>query len=710
MNDSSCLIDVAVHAPLRHAFTYQWPTAWGEPRPGMRVCVPLGRGRRLGLVLGRAAAPPGGECKRVLDAVDDAPLFDAARMRWLERARRYWLAAPGEWAETATAWAAEDARLWEVRDRAALEAGDALLAGAFGRRSRLMTRTLARKLPAAGFFRRLRRAAGDGWIAPVVPGLPPVPAGGVIERRPGRLTAAQRQCLAAVEATEGFAPFLLFGRTGSGKTEVYLRAAERCVANGGQVLILIPEIGLSPQWLSRLAGRFERVAVWHSGLSDGERLAVRARLDALDVLIGARSALFPPLPRLAMIVVDEEHDPSFKQQDGMAYHARDMALLLGQELDIPVVLGSATPSLESWRLVREGRCRLLSLPERIAPHPDPAIEVVDMRGRDDVISTPLKQALQDTKRAGRQAMLYLNRRGYAPALMCAACGDAPECPACAIRLTLHRRRRQLRCHVCGFARPAPVACEACGEEALLPLGEGTERVVEELAALLPELRIARLDRDTASSFGRMMRVLDDFAAGRVDCLVGTQMLVKGHHFPNVTLVGIVNADLGLGLPDFRAGERWWQQITQVIGRTGRGGEPGRIVVQTRNPESEWLARVGDARAKDTLDAELALREALDFPPFARWVRIVCSAGRMERAMRAARSLHGELARHLPEGVRCMTPAPCAIERLASRWRVEMVLRDAGRRHLPWALAPLLARFRPPPGVRVRVDVDPMDMM
>ena len=699
-------------APLRQTFTYRWPASWGEPRPGVRVIAPFGRGRRQGLVLGRAEAPPPGECKAVLDVVDEAPLFDAARMRWLARAGRYWLAAPGEWAETATAWAAEAARRWRVRDGASLAAGDELLAAAFGKRQSLSTRALGRKLPVAGFYQQLHRAARAGWIEPETdfPSPEPPAAPRAEEQTPARLTGAQQRCLDALATAEGFAPFLLFGCTGSGKTEVYLREAERRVAAGGQALILIPEIGLTPQWLSRLTRRFARVAVWHSGLSDGERLAVRARLAELDVLIGTRSALFLPLPRLSLIVVDEEHDHSFKQQEGMAYHARDMALLLAQELEIPVIMGSATPSLESWRQAREGRYRLLALPERIAPHPPPAIEVVDMRGREGTLSEPLVTALEETRKAGRQSILYLNRRGYAPALMCGACGEAPECPACAIRLTLHRRRRQLRCHACGFVQPAPAACPSCGEPALLPLGEGTERVMEELAERLPDLRVARLDRDAAASARRLVRILDDFAAGRVDCLVGTQMLVKGHHFPNVTLVGVVNADLGLGLPDFRAGERWWQQITQVIGRTGRGDAPGRILVQTRNPEAEWLQRIGDANAEETLDAELALRRALGFPPWARWARIVCSATRAERAMAAARTLHEGLTAHLPEAVRCMSPMPCAIERLASRWRVEMVLRDATRKHLPWALAPLLARFSPPPGVRVRVDVDPMDMM
>ncbi len=725
--NSPDLVEIAVFAPLNKTFTYTWPEWLGEPKPGVRVQVPFGRGRRLGVVWFEDVAPDSAiELKAVIDRVDAVPLYDSRRMQWLERARRYYVVAPGECAETAFAWAGhEDKRRWHCPDTAALSRSDSGLAQAFSHRTTLSTATLRKKLSVTGLYHRLWQAVAAGHLTEVFKGEegdrphssgqnsttapflhPEMPN----EPIPEHLFPAQQQALGRISRIRGFAPFLLFGCTGSGKTEVYLRAARQRVDAGRQVLILVPEIGLTPQWLARLATRFNRVAVWHSGLSDVRRLQVRRELPGVDVLVGTRSALFLPLPRCSMIVVDEEHDTSFKQQDGMHYHARDMAVLLAQELEIPIILGSATPSLESWRQARDGRYQLLELPERIAPHPAPAIERIDMRGMEAALSDPMLALLRDTKDRGLQSILYLNRRGYAPALICTACGDVPECPSCSFRLTLHRRRKELRCHGCGFARRVPVACEHCGEDALLPLGEGTEKVEEQLAATLPDLRMARLDRDAVRNETELMRILGDFSSGQLDCLVGTQMLVKGHHFPNVVLVGVVNADLGLGLPDFRAGERWWQQITQVVGRTGRGEDPGRVMVQTRNPEGQWLSRIGSEQACKTLDTELALRKTLDYPPFARWVRIIFLATHNNLAMQAAEYVARACAAHMPDIVQCMGPMPCAIERIATRYRVELVLRDTTRKHLPWRLAPLLSRITLASGVRMRVDVDPLDMM
>ncbi len=699
-------------SPLRQLFTYLWPASLGLPQVGVRVLVPFGRGRRYGLVW-NVSTPAGErrELKVVLDRLDEQPLYDARRMQWLDRACRYYAAASGELAGAALAWASnEEKRRWRCLRPEDLCHSDPMLAQAFASRHTLAAATLRKKIPETDFFHRLGRAVEAGLVEEVAADTPcpvmPVMQG---EAVPDHLFPAQQAALAAIDEARGFAPFLLFGCTGSGKTEVYLRAAQARVNAGGQALILVPEIGLTPQWLARLAARFKRVAVWHSGLTDIQRLDVRRRLPEVDVLIGTRSALFLPLPRLSIIVVDEEHDASFKQQEGVHYHARDLAVLLAQEAAIPVVLGSATPSLESWHLATQGRYRLLELPERIAPHAPPHIEVVDMRGEEAVLSSPMLAALRETKASGLQSLLYLNRRGYAPALMCTACGDVPQCPACSLRLALHRRRRQLRCHACGFLRPVPHTCEACGEDALMPLGEGTEKVEEQLASALPDLRFARLDRDAVRSGKRLTRVLGAFAAGELDCLVGTQMLVKGHHFPRVTLVGVVNADLGLGLPDFRAGERWWQQITQVVGRTGRGSRPGRVLVQTRNPGAEWLLRIGDTATRTTLDTELALRKTLAYPPFARWVRIVFSSVRSEPSKTAAEVAARACAR-LPQPVQCVGPMPCAIERLAGRFRYELVLRDTGRQHLPWCLAPLLDSLKTPSTVRMRVDVDPLDMM
>ncbi len=479
--NSPGLVEIAVFAPLNKTFTYQWPEWLGEARPGMRVYVPFGRGRRSGVVWETTVTCADNtlEFKSVLDHIDAHPLYDGRRMQWLKRACRYYVAAPGECAETAFAWAGtEDKRRWHCADVVALALMDKELAQAFSHRKTLSTATLRKKLPATGLYHRLRQAVEAGHLAEVLSrnkkeGIKK--ATFLSEAVPKQLFPAQQQALDKINHISGFAPLLLFGCTGSGKTEVYLRAARQRVDAGEQVLILVPEIGLTPQWLARLTARFNRVAVWHSGLSDTMRLQVRRDLPDVEVLVGTRSALFLPLPRCSMIVVDEEHDTSFKQQDGMHYHARDMAVLLAQEMDIPVILGSATPSLESWRQARDGRYQLLELPERIAPHPAPAIETVDMRGVESALSEPMLALLRETKERGLQSILYLNRRGYAPALMCTACGNVPECQNCTFRLTLHRRKRQLRCHGCGFVRSVPLVCEHCGEDALLPLGEGTEK-------------------------------------------------------------------------------------------------------------------------------------------------------------------------------------------------------------------------------------------
>ena len=680
--------------------------------PGLRVRVPFGRRLRTGVILGDTSMSPDIQVKEVVECLDDVPLYDAQRQAWLERLRQYYLAAPGDVWELALGWAEVlDARRFCCLDREALAAAYPLLATAFPTRAAVNLQTLRRRLGQIPFRDMLQRAVSEGLVEAV--GSEPSKAADPVQKgepRPTVLTTAQQRALAAIDESSGlFRPLLLFGCTGSGKTEVYLRAIERIVASGGQALILVPEIGLTPMWLRRLAERFPHVAAWHSGLGGPERLRAVQVLSNCQILIGTRSALFLPLPQLKMIVVDEEHDSSFKQQEGVAYSARDMAVLLAQEMDIPVVLGSATPSLESWRQASEGHYRLLELPERIQPHAEPLPERVDLRGVDGVLSELLLSALHQATDSGQQTILYLNRRGYAPALQCAACGEVEACPHCSLRLTLHRGRKQLRCHACGFGRAVPKVCAHCGEAALVPLGAGTERLEESLHTALPELRFARFDSDTVTSPKRLAETLDRFAGGEIDCLIGTQMLVKGHHFPNVALVGVINADLGIGLPDFRAGERWWQQITQVIGRTGRGETPGRVIIQTLNPEAPWLGRLGEHQARMVLDEELALRRQLQYPPFSRWVRILFSAVHAEAAEEAAERFAASVCRGLPE-IAVTGPMPCAIERLGGRYRFELILRDDARRHLPWRLAPLLANLPVPPAVRRRIDVDPQDMM
>jgi primosomal protein N' (replication factor Y) len=352
--------------------------------------------------------------------------------------------------------------------------------------------------------------------------------------------------------------------------------------------------------------------------------------------------------------------------------------------------------------------QLLELPERISPHAAMKPEVIDLRDSGEVLSDQLLAALEKTREQGQQSILFLNRRGYSPALQCTACGDVPKCRACSLNLTLHRRARQLRCHACGWVEPVPRHCTSCGEDALLPLGAGTEKLEELLSEKLPQLRFSRFDRDVITTNRRLLHTLNSFAGGEIDCLIGTQMLVKGHHFPNVTLVGVVNADMGLSLPDFRAAERWWQQMTQVVGRAGRGEHPGRVIIQTNTPDAPWFERIGDESASEVLNEELQLREQLNYPPYARWVRIVFSSMHLPKAEAAANAMAVHLERW--GKVPFSGPMACPIERLAGRYRIEILLRDPDRKTLPWKLMPLLEKIPVPSNVRRKVDVDPIDMM
>ncbi len=696
-----------VFAPLWQAFDYRWPASLGEPLVGLRIAVPFGHGKRQAVICELLDGEPDAELKTVLDRFDLFPLYNKPYRRWLERGSNFYLSPQGMMYEQAFAWAANDKqRRFRCPDEQSRLKLDGRLGKAFKTKRAITFTTIARHCPSDGLQWRLLKALQQGSVEEVVTHLELQTAQNNhdIRLRPQQQLAVDH----IVKHQHEFAPMLLFGCTGSGKTEVYLQAAERLVKEGKQVLILVPEIGLTPMWLSRLASRFERIGIWHSGLSVREKISARHQLPDLEVILGTRSALCLPLNKLGLIVIDEEHDTSLKQQDGVPYSARDLSLLLAQELQIPVVMGSATPSLESWRLVEQGKMQSFRLTQRVHQHTAASPEIIDMRGSTDVISESLLQRIRDVHARGEQSMLYLNRRGYAPALQCSACGDVPACRSCSMRLTLHRKDGMLRCHACDYSIRVYRECKKCGEQALLPLGSGTEKLEDELIKAIPTIKLARFDRDVIRHHLEMTRVLSEFEAGEIDCLIGTQMLVKGHHFPNVTLVGVVNADLGMNLPDFRASERWWQMMTQVFGRTGRGERAGQVVVQTWNPDAPWFDRLDENNAEAVLNDELMLRQITSFPPYGRWVRIVFSAVQEDKAKQAAFVFAQHL--HHWEEVKFSGPMPCALEKLAGRHRFELIIRDDSRRHLPWKLLPLLQTLRIPSGVRRKVDVDPQDLM
>jgi primosomal protein N' (replication factor Y) len=551
------------------------------------------------------------------------------------------------------------------------------------------------------------------------------------DRAPRAPTPSQSQALDALRGVigSGYAAFLLHGVTGSGKTEVYLQAAAYAVERGGSAIFLVPEIGLTPQFLGRFRARFgERaVAVLHSALTERERLDEWLRIARGDarIVVGPRSAVWAPARDLRLLVVDEEHDPSYKQEDGLRYHARDVALARAHRAGAVCVLGSATPSLEALQLVDCGKARVLSLPARVHGRPLPGIEVVDLRlhPADDpdapsaLLSPPLRDAIETTRAAGEQAILLLNRRGFAPTVLCTSCGSNFRCDDCDVSLTYHGRRNHLVCHGCGAAREMPNACPACsGFDTLRLTGRGTERLEDELLALFPGLRVDRMDADTTRSRAAHRRILDRFRAGEIDVLVGTQMVAKGHDFPRVTLVGVLQADAALHLPDFRAAERTFQLVVQVSGRAGRGDLPGRVIVQTHHPDHHAIRCASTHDVERFVARERALRQGLRYPPYARMAMVRVS-GPDERAVhRAAHAIRAAVD-DLPAGrlVRTRGPAPAPLYRLKGRyrWTVMLLAEDHGR--LSAVLQPLreLSReiaSRAGHDTRVVLDRDPVGML
>jgi len=674
---------------------------------------------------------PDARLKAALSVIDDEPVFDEPLLELLRWSADYYRHAPGEVIAAALPAALRaGAAMLETTERWTLTAAarTGQLPPLPGRANRL--RELAEFLGGRGsadaaelvaFSPRWRDHARElekrGWISRLRVA-EQAPARGEVQTSKG-LDPTPEQSLAidAIAAARGaFAPFLLHGVTGSGKTEVYLRAIEAVVARGEQALVLVPEIALTPQLVARFAQRFDApLAVLHSSLSDQERLRAwrAARSGTAPVVIGTRSAIFAPLARPGLIVVDEEHDPSYKQQEGFRYSARDLALVRAQRLGIPVVLGSATPSLESLARVRAGKATLLSLPNRTAGASQPALHLIDLRkhGETQGIATPTLFAIKRHLEAGGQVLLYLNRRGYAPSLFCPACGWVAPCPRCDARLTVHQRDQRLHCHHCGTEQRMPEICPSCGE-AVKPVGQGTERIEETLARLFPDVPLARIDRDAVRRRGALEAALERVTSGEVKLLVGTQMLTKGHHFPDVSLVVVLNADQGLFGTDFRASERLAQTIVQVAGRAGRAERPGEVLVQTEYPEHPLLAQLVAGGYDAFATAALAERQQARWPPFAR-VAVLRAEAAQREAPTAFLDRARELAESMPTaGVEVLGPAAAPMERRAGHYRAQLLLHAPT--HSP--LQRLFGRWLPaveelPEARKVRwsLDVDPLEL-
>ncbi len=525
----------------------------------------------------------------------------------------------------------------------------------------------------------------------------------------------QKNSLTAI-LSEAAGRWYLYGPTGTGKTEVFLQAAEATLAEGRSVIYLVPEIALTHQVVEAVRERFgEKCAVIHSGLTPNKKLLAWRRIlrGEATVVVGARSAVFAPVRKLGLIVLDEEHESSYKAGNTPRYHARQVAMRRAASEGARLVMGSATPSVESWQLMKSGGMHRLRLTKRLAGGEMPAVEIVDMRGEQGSLSKKLVEAVRQTKAAGGQSILFLNRRGFSYFWNCKTCGAEINCRQCSVGLTYHKEKNRLVCHYCGYQSVPPSSCPSCGSLDTGYAGFGTERVEEEAAALFPGMKIARLDADVAAKKGVVESTLNDFREGKTDILLGTQMVAKGLNFPGVHLVGVVLADTTLNLPDFRSAERAFALITQVAGRAGRFVKGGRVIVQTYRPNSAVIIRAARHEAEGFYDDELAIRKDLGFPPFARLVRVVVRSKDQEAAFGAAADLAGRLAATAAaEGWKMdvLGPAECPIARIAGNARVQVLLRSEEAARPRAALTAVLGSYSTPANVYLELDVDPVSLL
>jgi primosomal protein N' (replication factor Y) len=740
---------VAVPVPLGRAFTYIVPPELA-PRvlPGVRVLCEFGRRRVLAIVMDVSEQPPSfaiDKLKPLTAIVDDSPVLPEELLGFLRELARYYVAPIGEVMRLALpavarshATALADQGFPEAERRAvgrlvqvarAIENGPpapsdgqaGAILGALRERGPLPVAELQREWPNARSAIKRLQSLGVIAVEKVEQTRDPFAAKPLPDVAP-ELTPPQAHAVARIEeqlTARARHPFLLHGVTGSGKTEVYLRAVQRCLELGRGAIVLVPEIALTPQLVSRFRARIgDAIAVLHSGLAEVDRYAMwkRLRSGELRVVVGARSALFAPVHDLALLCVDEEHDGSFKQEEGVRYNARDMALLRAHRAGAVCVLGSATPSLASEASCRSGRIEKLRLPERARRTAVlPAVEIVDVRRvgapplGHKLLSLPLYRAIERTLAAKKQTILFLNRRGFAPSLVCEACGQFAECPNCSVALTLHRSGGvSLRCHYCDHVQRALSTCAKCGSAELSEEGAGTERIEQTLSTAFPDARIARLDRDVAARRGSE-RILERMHRGELDILVGTQMVTKGHDLPNVTLVGVLNADAALSLPDFRASERTFHLLVQVAGRAGRGDAPGNVLIQTRQPDHPAVRFAARHDVDGFTERELNDREELSYPPFSRMALVRVDAVQEEHAAAEAQRLADVARACKTRDVLVLGPAPAPLVRLRNRYRYRFMLRS--KQHGPLHEV-LLAVARVPPSkqVRVQIDVDPVSML
>ena len=738
------VLKVAADCPLRSLLDYLPPPGMQatDLPTGSRVRIPMGARRAIGVIVAHAAQSQlaSGRLRAVAELLDAEPLFDDTLLELLQWTASYYHHPPGEVFAAALPPALREGQPATAQEQwlRLTAAGSAAFAAGEPQRAPRQRELLALLaahevgLSAAQLdatqpgWRPGARALGDrGFVELTLREYDPSPATGahVDGMRSSKacaagpeLSEAQSRAVEAIDACAGrYGAFLLQGATGSGKTEVYLRLVMRALERGEGALVLVPEIGLTPQLLERFRARLGvPIAVLHSALSDGERLAAwrAARAGVARVVIGTRSAVFAPLRRLGLVVVDEEHDSSYKQQEGgCRYSARDLAVRRAQQALVPVVLGSATPALESLRNVQLGRYQQLPLPRRADQAAAPRVALIDLRAHavHAGLAGPVTQAIARHLASDGQVLVYLNRRGYAPTLLCTSCGWIAPCTECDARLTVHRDAAQLRCHICGAVQPLPARCGRCGF-AVRPVGQGTERIAETLTAMFPRSPLVRLDRDTVHDAADVEAVMNALLDGSARILVGTQMVTKGHHFPGVSLVTVINADQGLFSADFRAAERLAQTIVQVAGRAGRGARAGEVLIQTEYPEHPLLQSLIHSGYEGFATDALAERCAARWPPYSRLALLRASALTATAALdflRHARDCAG------PKPVaRLLGPVPASMARRAGRHHAQLLIEHSGRGELHRFLdhwLPAVEQLPDARRVRWALDVDPLDI-
>jgi primosomal protein N' (replication factor Y) len=715
---------VAFDLPLPRLFDYLAPADCCDHDIGCRVLAPFGKQTRVGILVALTEHSDLPDAQlRALTAIDrDTPGLSPLLMALGRFASDYYQYPLGP-----VLLAILPPALRETRFRRPPPAAYALTPTGEAQLTQLSPRAHAQQRLAAqlrqgpmprtalsGLEAPLRAWLKAGWVQacaiPLMPAPTPIAP---------PLTSEQAVALNHLrEAPAGFGVHLLFGVTGSGKTEIYLRRAAEVMANGLQVLVLVPEIHLTPQLLARFQNRFpdRRIVALHSGLNDGERLT--AWLDCAegraDLLLGTRLAAFSPLDRLGLIIVDEEHDPSYKQSDGLRYSGRDIAIRRAQMTAIPILLGSATPSLESWHNAQRGRYQRIDLLQRAHPEAHlPRLSLIDSRADRprQGLTRALTEAIDQRLQRGEQSLVFINRRGYAPVLLCPACGHTDDCPRCSSHRVLHRHHgtAQLRCHLCGLAGPMPEQCPKCGSHDLRAGGHGTQRIEETLAERFPNARILRVDRDTTARRGAFADMRQAIETGAIDILVGTQILAKGHDFPRLTLVGVLGADYALQAPDFRAGERLFAQLMQVAGRAGRAATPGEVIVQTAWPRHPLYAALAAHDFPSYARFSLRERQVAGFPPYRYQALLRADARSMTEAMAFLES--AQQIAPAPETIALFDPVPAIVPRIARRERAQMLVQSASRRALQTYLGTWVAALHVLGNRTVRwsIDVDPIEL-